>query len=171
MIMDSSSTVFEWILGFFLLLSASGVLLARKPIHASLSFLLTLFFLAIFYLQLSAPFNAMLQILVYAGAILVMFVFVIILFQDAHQQITQFHARSSPFLIGIAALSFFLALSVYVLHFIHLPVLEDGSITFGNVQDIGRILYRDFFFPFQVASLLLLVALVGALYIAKKEST
>src|ERR1700761_2906986 len=106
-----SPNVIQWFLGIVLILSSLGVVLARKPVHASLSFLLTLLILALFYLQLSAQFIAVMQILVYAGAILVIFMFVIVLFQDAHQQIAQYSAQSAPSLLMAAAGFFLLVLA------------------------------------------------------------
>ena len=74
----------ELLLGLLLILSGLGVILAKKPVYSALSFLLTLILLAIQFLELSANFIAVMQVIVYAGAILVMFMFVIVLFQDAH---------------------------------------------------------------------------------------
>ena len=96
------------ILGTITVLSALGVILLKKPVHACLSFLLTLLTLALFYINLSAPFISVMQILVYAGAILVIFMFVIVLFQDAYLQIGEHKAQSSPFLLGGAICIFIL---------------------------------------------------------------
>ncbi len=160
----------QWILGFILILSSLGVITARKPIYASLSFLLTLLALAALYLQLSAQFIAVMQVLVYAGAILVIFVFVIVLFQDAHEQLAQFDPKSKPFLLSLAG-------SLFLLTFIFLgkdlmgitALKENVSADYGTVQSLGKALYIDFFFPFEAVILIFLVAVVGSLYIAKKE--
>lgn len=165
------ATTAQWLLGSILILSSIGVILARKPVHASLSFLLTLLTLAAIYLQLSAEFIAVIQILVYAGAILVIFMFVVVLFQDAHQKINQFKPRSKqPFLFAAAAafLLAFIFLGSRFLGLISLP--EELPKEFGSVQAIGKALYVDFFFPFEAVILLFLVAVVGALYIGKKEN-
>lgn len=159
-----------WVLGALLLFSALGVILFRKPIYASLSFLLTLFLLAVLYLQLSAEFIAVMQILVYAGAILVVFVFVIVLFQDAYQQIAKYQAESAPLLIRVAGALFILALIAFGTTLTNLPVLPQTiPDSFGSVHGIGRALYLDFFFPFEAVIALFLVALIGTIYIAKKE--
>ena len=160
----------QWILGLMLILSSLGVIVARKPLYASLSFLLSLLMLAALYLQLSAQFIAVMQILVYAGAILVIFIFVIVLFQDAHQQIARFEPGSKTLLLNIAASTFILALIFVGKGVIDLPAkggeLPEG---FGTVQSLGQALYIDFFFPFEAVTLLFLVAIIGALYVAKKE--
>jgi NADH-quinone oxidoreductase subunit J len=159
----------QLILGLILILSALGVILAKKPVHASLSFLLTLVTLAALYLQLSAEFIAVMQILVYAGAILVIFMFVIILFQDAHQQIEQYQAKSAPMLLYVSATAFILALPFLGYKFAGLNAINKNLPEgFGTVQTLGKALYVDFFFPFEAVTLLFLVAVIGAFYIGKK---
>jgi NADH-quinone oxidoreductase subunit J len=139
----------QLILGCILLLASLGIILVEKPIHASLCFLLTLLCLAAIYLQLSAQFIAVMQVLVYAGAILVIFVFVIILFQDAHRQISQFAALSAPSLLLFAGTCFIIVmLSLGNLLFSKkssTPILPVG---FGTVESLGKTLYIDFFFSF-----------------------
>ncbi len=157
-------------MGFILVMASLGVITVKKPVHASLCFLLTLLTLAALYLQLSAQFIAVMQVLVYAGAILVLFMFVIVLFQDAHEQIAQFDPKSGPvFLLGAGVAV--LILLVYLGR--HLITLEPANSSlppdFGTVQALGKALYIDFFFPFEAVILLFLVAAVGALYIGKKS--
>lgn len=162
----------EWFLGFVLVLSSLGVILARKPVHASLSFLLTLLSLAALYLQLSAEFIAVMQVLVYAGAIMVLFMFVIVLFQDVYQQIDQYKAESKASLLIFAASAFVITLIFLGIKLIDLgPVTKNLPEGFGTVQSIGKALYLDFFFPFEAVTLLFLIAVVGALYIARKHVT
>jgi NADH-quinone oxidoreductase subunit J len=159
----------QWILGLILIFSSLGVIFAKKPVHASLSFLMTLLALAAFYLELSAQFIAVMQILVYAGAILVIFMFVIVLFQDAHQQISRFLPESSPCLIFIAASGFLLTLIYLGIRLINLPASTSKlPQNYGSVQSLGKALYIDFFFPFEAVILLFLVAVIGALYVARK---
>lgn len=150
--------------------SSLGVILVKKPVHACLFFLTTLLALAALYLSLSAQFIAVMQVLVYAGAILVIFMFVIILFQDAYQQIARHPAKSARWLLYLAAGMFVLPLLLIGRHFID-PSLKSIQVPpdFGSVQAIGRALYLDFFFPFEAVILLFLIALIGALYMGRKE--
>lgn len=160
----------EAILGSVIILSSLGVILLKKPVHACLSFLLTLLTLATLYLELSAEFISVMQVLVYAGAILVIFMFVIVLFQDAYLKISENAAGSLPFLIALAATGFAAAILVFASQ---LTALSAGGALpqgYGSVESLGRILYIDFFFPFEAVILLFLVALVGAVYVAKKEA-
>lgn len=161
----------QCILGIILILSSLGVILAKKPVHSSLSFLLTLLTLATLYLQLNASFIAIMQVLVYAGAILVIFMFVIVLFQDAHQQISRYAAKSSRIFLTIVACAFLLACIFMGKRLLDLtPSKESAPEGFGSVQSLGQALYIDFFFPFEAVILLFLVAVIGALYIGRKEN-
>ena len=158
-------------LGLFMLLSALGVILARKPVYSALSFLLTLLFLAAHYLQLNADFIAVMQILVYAGAILVMFMFVIVLFQDAHAQLAHFAPKCSKPLLFISAAAFVTLFIHMGLRLGDLPLSsEKAPADFGSVQALGKALYLEFFLPFEAITLLFLVAAVGALYIGRKSA-
>jgi len=168
--MFPQATPSQWILGVTLLLTSIGVISAKKPIHASISFLLSLMLLASMYLHLSAEFIGIMQILVYAGAILVIFVFVMVLFQDAHEHISQSKPKSKKMLLGIAGLTFILIMILFGSLLVQLqPYLKTPPEGFGSASGIGKVLYLNFFFPFEAVILLFLVAIVGALFIAKKE--
>lgn len=162
---------FSWCVGLILLISALGVLFFHKPVHASLSFLVSLFMLAILYLRLSAEFIAVLQVLVYAGAILVIFMFVIVLFQDAHDQLENFAAKSKVLLIGAAAAFIFGAFVYFVLRLTDFEGFRPAALPedYGYVEPLGKLLYVDYFLPFEASILLFVIALVGALFLAKKE--
>ncbi|MBA3816045.1 MAG: NADH-quinone oxidoreductase subunit J [Parachlamydiaceae bacterium] len=165
-----SATTAQWILGMILVLSSLGVIMVRKPVHACLSFLLTLLSLATLYLQLSAEFIAVIQILVYAGAILVIFMFVIILFQDAHQKIEEEEPKSSKVLLSLAGIAFILSFGLLARQLMGLVSMNEKlPADYGTVQAIGKSLYIDFFFPFEAIVMVFLVAIVGALYIGKKS--
>lgn len=161
----------QLVIGLVLILASFGVILARKPIHASLSFMLTLLSLAALFTMLSAEFIAVLQVLVYAGAILVIFVFVIVLFQDAYLKIDSAKSMSAKPLIIAAGGTFLLTILSYGMLLLGKEdskrVIADE---FGTVQALGKTLYIDFFFPFEAVILLFLIAVIGALYLAKKES-
>lgn len=160
----------ELFLACLLLLSAISVLLARKPVWAGLSFLVSLLTLSLFYFQLSAHFIAAMQILVYAGAIMVIFMFVIVLFQDAYQEIDEVDAQSSK-LWTLFSLSLFLIVASFFLSRLvgHLPKPESAPAPFGTVASLGKLLFVDFFFPFEALIMLFLVSIVGAVYIARER--
>ncbi|MBA3237745.1 MAG: NADH-quinone oxidoreductase subunit J [Parachlamydiaceae bacterium] len=157
--------------GAILIFSSLGVILSKKPVYSALYFLCTLLALSALYAELSAEFIAVMQILVYAGAILVIFMFVMVLFQDAHAKIIQTIGLSSQNLLLFAAFSFIFALLVFVKE-VGLSSLPEGhpSADFGTVQSLGKLLYLDFFFPFEAILMLFLIASIGTVYIGKKES-
>lgn len=154
-------------LASLIVLSSLGVILCKKPVHACLSFLLTLFGLAGVYLQLNASFISAMQVLVYAGAILVIFMFVIVLFQDAYLAIDEYKAKSKPFWL-ISSAIFFIGAFVSLGMGLKSRYSESVPEGYGSIEALGRAIYVDFFFPFEAVALLFLVAIVGALYIGRK---
>ena len=149
--------------------SAIFVITRRNPVHAALSLIVTLLSLAGFYLMLYAPFVAGVQIVLYAGGIMVLFLFVIMLV-NLEQNIREYQFNRQWFVGTVAALA---------LGALLLLVYRRGSDIFPrtfavipeaqNTQQIGTTLYTTYMFPFEIASLLLLVAIVGAVVMAKKR--
>lgn len=160
----------ELLLGIFLVLSSIGVITLKNPVHASLSFLLTLLSLATIYIELAAEFIGISQVLVYAGAILVIFMFVIILFQDAHYELLRVKPQVNRGIIYITGLFFLIAVGFFLKQLIPIPIAEPLLLpSYGTVEHLGKALYIDFFFPFEAVVFLFLVSIVGALYMGKKE--
>src|SRR5437763_15721009 len=170
------------LLSFFVLAVASiasaiGVITFRNAVHSALSLILTLLFLALFYLQLGAMFIAIVQILIYAGAIMVLFLFVVTMLAS--------EARDSelpdriPWQRGIAAaLGFVLVGALSYLLFIGTAIDSGAKATGGslsqvvnsqgNIEAFGQALFHGFAFPFEVTSLLIVVAILGALVLGRK---
>lgn len=161
----------DYLLGALLLLTALGVLIAKRPVYAALSFLGTLLLLAVHYLLLSAEFIAVMQILVYAGAILVLFIFVMMLFQDSFHQLKQTLAKSSKVFIAFSVSAFLVGVGFVLVKAIPLTTTSNNTLPegFGQAKALGRALYLDFFFPFEAVILLFLVGVVGAVFIGKKD--
>jgi len=167
--MGPTDNIAQWIIGFILVLSSLGVIVSKKPVHSSLSFLLTLLALACLYLQLSASFIAIMQILVYAGAILVIFMFVVVLFQDAYLKIEKTLPKSNRLFLIATTLAFVIGVGFLGRSLFGLSSPETTlTAGYGSVQALGHALYLDFFFPFEAVILIFLVAIVGALYIGRK---
>ncbi len=151
------------------IVSAIAVITRRNPVHAALSLIVTLLSLAGFYLMLYAPFVAGVQIVLYAGGIMVLFLFVIMLV-NLEKNIREYQFNKQ-WLVGIIASLALGALLLFVYRrghdifprdFASLPEAQ-------NTQQIGLALYGNYMLPFEVASLLLLVAIVGAVVMAKKR--
>jgi NADH-quinone oxidoreductase subunit J len=164
-------------LPFFYLFSAgiigASILMVTRSnvIHAALSLVLTFFFLAGVFVLAGAEFLAVVQILLYAGGIMVLYLFSIMLMSvDVAVRLRQFH-RQTVFALAAAVL---LVLEIWM-------VLGRGTsypafkpfgwvvgATPGNVEALGAVLYTKFLFPFEVASILLLSAMIGAIVLAKR---
>ncbi len=153
------------------IVSAIAVITRRNPVHAALSLIVTLLSLAGFYLMLYAPFVAGVQIVLYAGGIMVLFLFVIMLV-NLEQNIREYQFNKQWMVGTIAALALGGLLAVRVTQRGRdiFPRTSAGYRRRGqNTQQIGLALYGNYMLPFEIASLLLLVAIVGAVVMAKKR--
>ena len=133
--------------------------------------LLLFFHIASLYLFLNAEFIAAIQIIVYAGAILVLFLFVVLLLNLREELRISRFIGSWPVGLFISAALLVIVISV-LSHFVLAP---SGQYSIEFIQQethtkaLGKVLYTDFLFPFEIASLILLVAIVGAIVLAKKR--
>ena len=160
---------------FFYMLSGIAVVGAlltitrRNPVHSALALIFTLLAIAGLYLMLYAPFVAGVQIILYAGGIMVLFLFVIMLVSiERSQRQDQFNRQWHVALLATAVLGA-LFVFVYVRGRAIFPERLAQLPEALNTQQIGLALYRDYVLPFEIASLLLLVAIVGAVVMAKKR--
>ena len=158
--------------------SALGVILFSNAVNCALSLILTLLFLALFYLQLGALFIAIVQILIYAGAIMVLFLFVVTMLASEASD-TELEEDPIPWqrwvaailgLVLVGALSYLLFTGTAI---DSSAIATGGSLshvvsTQGNIEAVGLALFHGFAFPFEVTSLLIVVALLGALVLGRK---
>jgi NADH-quinone oxidoreductase subunit J len=150
------------------LVSAAMVLLNRNPVIAALSLAANLIAVAGFYLLLNAQFLALLQVIVYAGAIMVLVLFVIMLLNLPDE--ARRHDRPSvQSVLGLALAITFVAVLGWALASGAGPSFPTPSPTFGSVGSIGNALFTTFFYPFEAVSLLLVVAMIGAVLLAKRR--
>ena len=160
-----------YVLGIVFVGSGLMVITRRNPIFAALYLILNFFCLAGLYLTLHAQFIAVIQVLVYAGAIMVLFLFVIMLLNLGDEQ--RLTEKISFRKIVAAGLSAGLLLElVYIAGFIDVPMPQGDfskGIDIGTVEFIGKELFTTYLFPFEVTSVLLLAAIVGAVVLAKKK--
>ena len=165
----------ETVLFYFLAIVSVGSALMmvtrRNPVIAALYLILNFFALGGLYLTLHAQFIAFIQILVYAGAIMVLFLFVIMLLNlgDIQRLGEKISYRK---IVGIG-LSFGLLMElIYIVGYarVVMPASRfEKSVDIGTVEYIGRALFTTYLFPFEVTSILLLAAIVGAVILAKKK--
>jgi len=162
-------TFFFYLLSGVALVSAILVITRKNPVHAALALIFTLLSLAGLYLMLYAPFVAGVQVILYAGGIMVLFLFVIMLVNiERNVREEQFNQQwpigilASLVLGGIITVVYWKGSSIFPQTAISLPEAS-------NTQQVGLALYQTYLLPFEIASLLLLVAIVGAVVMAKKR--
>ncbi|MBK5273722.1 MAG: NADH-quinone oxidoreductase subunit J [Desulfuromonadales bacterium] len=164
-------TLFFLIVSLVAIVSAILVVTCRNPINSALALILTFFCLATYYVMLDAPFMAAVQVMVYAGAIMVLIVFTIMLLNI---RVNASKSQSHKVVLGIV-IGFFTLLNTAVIVFKSRVALPNGPLTGeilkqqGHTELIGRELFTTFLLPFEVTSILLLVAIVGAVILAKKK--
>ncbi|HEV8048090.1 MAG TPA: NADH-quinone oxidoreductase subunit J [Terriglobales bacterium] len=164
-----ATTFFFYFLSGLTLLSGVLVITRKSPVHSALALIFGLLTQAGLYLMLYAPFVAGVQIILYAGGIMVLFLFVIMLVNlERSQKEEQFNKQWLIGLLAAIALGA-LFIIVYVKGKSFFPVGIPQPIESNNTQQIGVMLYGQYMFAFEIASLLLLVAIIGAVVMAKKR--
>jgi len=162
--------VFFFYFAFVIALASILVVTLRNPIYSALSLLIMFFHVAGLYVTLHAEFLAAVQIVVYAGAILVLYLFVVMLLNLKQDE--RYH-RQWPVagLIGLALVIEGLVLTIAKgLTAPPAPITKETAVEgLGNTEALGDVLYSTYLFPFEVASLILLVAMIGAIILAKKD--
>lgn len=171
--MGAEVVVFD-ILGVIAVLAALGVVLARNPVHSAAALVVTFINLAAIYVMLRADFLAVVQIIVYTGAILVLVLFVIMLVHI--EDLPEFHGgrpiqRVAGFVLGLILLGEVAA--AVLTRSITVPsgpwTTSAVQSVGGNVQALGQVLYSGYVLPIQATALVLLVATVGALVLARPD--
>jgi NADH-quinone oxidoreductase subunit J len=160
-------------LAAIMVISSCMVILRKNPVHSALFLVLTFFCLAGLYLLLHAQFIAAIQIIVYAGAIMVLFVFVIMLL-NLDKEVA---SKGGHGLQKFWAMVLSITLAVFLGSIMTARVFtgEKGDFSpealnaVGNSEIIGRLLFTEFLLPFEITSVLLLAAIVGAIILAKKK--
>jgi NADH-quinone oxidoreductase subunit J len=163
-----SETLLFYVFGAVAVIASLLVIAQRNPIYSVLLLIVSFGALSGLYILLDAPFVAVIQIIVYAGAIMVLFLFVVMLLNAPHEDTDEDLAgRGSDvgaFLAAVLAVELVWALSK--------GGGESGRFAGGAVESvaaIGRTLFTDYAFPFEVTSILILVAMVGAVVLARRE--
>jgi NADH-quinone oxidoreductase subunit J len=164
-------TLFFLIISLVAIVSAILVVACKNPINSALSLIMTFFCLATYYVMLDAPFMAAVQVMVYAGAIMVLMVFTIMLL-NIRVDATKKHAHKRVFgsIIG-----FFTLLNIILVLVKGRAALPTGPYSaemikqIGHTELIGKEIFTTFLLPFEITSILLLVAIVGAVILAKKK--
>jgi NADH-quinone oxidoreductase subunit J len=165
----NSSISFFYFLSSLTILSALMVILAKNPIHSVLYLILTFFTLSGHYILLNAQFLAAVNIIVYAGAIMVLFLFVI-MFLNIKQDQAETKTNLTKIAGAIVGGTLFVVLfGAYRKSQIAGYDPQTFNSQVGMIENLGNLLFRDYLLPFELASILLLVAMVGAVMLGKRE--
>lgn len=163
----SGAELFFLVVGAVAVASALAVILSSNTVHGGLFLLLNLFSLAVLYLTVGADFLFAVQIIIYAGAILVLFMFVITLLNPVSEgELMGLRGRAVPAVVLCGAL---LLEAGLMLRVAELPPGRAGQP--AGIVEIGEALFTRYLLPFEVVSLLLLVAVVGAIVLAKRRDS
>jgi NADH-quinone oxidoreductase subunit J len=164
-------TLFFALISLVAIVSAILVVTCRNPINSALSLILTFFCLATYYVMLDAPFLAAVQVMVYAGAIMVLIVFTIMLLNI---RVNASKKHTHQVVLG-SIIGFFTLVNTAFIILKSRAALPNGPLTGevikqqGHTELIGREMFTTFLLPFEITSILLLVAIVGAVILAKKK--
>jgi len=155
-----------------MVVSALGVVSARNPVHSALFLVLTFFATSAIWLLLEAEFLAITLVLVYVGAVMVLFLFVVMMLDINIAQMRAGFMRYTPFGVAIAML--LIAQMVMVVGPEHFgldtfAVPAKHAADYSNTKELGRILYTDYVYAFELASVILLVAIVAAISLTMRR--
>ena len=163
-----------WVFAPIAVGSAIAMLLMRNAVHAALLLIVNFFCLAVMFLLLDAPFLFAVQIIVYAGAIMVLFLFVIMLLGvDRGEDLTEPLIAQRPVAIalGVAvAAEIFFAVRAGIGLSTRVPDTFDQVNAGGNTQALAKVLFTKYFFPFEVTSVLLIVAAIATMVLAQRTT-
>jgi NADH-quinone oxidoreductase subunit J len=163
-----------YLFGAIAVIASLLVIAQRNPIYSVLLLIASFGALSALYVLLEAPFVAVIQIIVYAGAIMVLFLFVVMLLNAPHEQ-TEHDLRAHPLFrpgplrFGALLAIAFLAELGWALTRGPRSAGEFGPAAVTDVARLGQVLFTDYAFPFEVTSVLILVAMVGAVVLARRE--
>jgi NADH-quinone oxidoreductase subunit J len=158
------------IFGLICVAGAINLLVQRHPINSALSLVVVMSSLALIYLLLGAEFVAAVQIIVYAGAIMVLFVFVIMLLNAGAEERSQ--GSRIALLMGVPGVIVLACVVGWIMisNDRQLGGVSISATNFGKTSNIAKLLFQDFLLPFEVTSVLILIAIMGAVVLGRRES-
>jgi len=150
--------------------SALGMIFSRNTIYSALNLIINLGTVAVFYLLLGAPFLAMAQVTVYAGAIMVLFLFVIMLLGIDQRKEGNELPWQRPVAITLGVILILEAGYVFITRSGVMPAMTQVADNFGSPTLVGELLFSQYLLPFEITSVLLLVAMVGAIVLTRHHN-
>ncbi len=168
------ATLVFYVFSFLLVMGAAMVIVARNPVHSVLSLIFCFFNAAGLFVLLGAEYLAMTLVIVYVGAVAVLFLFVVMMLNINFSEWREGFARYLPIGAGVGILLFILLGSAYMASGGHMPEHATGNpipdeAIVSNTRAIGQVLYTEYLYPFQLAGIILLVAMIGAIVLTLRH--
>jgi NADH-quinone oxidoreductase subunit J len=165
-------TIIFYVFAVATVTSACAVVTVRNPVHAALSLVLTFFTSAVIWMSLEAEFLAISLVLVYVGAVMVLFIFVVMMLDINIARMREGFVRYLPLGLAVAAIMLMMMLSVvtsdvFVMDVGSEPVAKAAD--YSNTKALGAVLYTDYVFAFEIAAVILLVAIIAAISLTMRK--
>ncbi len=157
-----------YIVSTLAVVAALAMVVSKNAVHAALFMVANFALFAMLYLLLRASFIATIQVIVYAGAIMVLFLFVIMMLNVSEAERPQDRLFALDSLAPLIAVGL-LGVLVYVAFGVKQPAATTSGLVFADIGDIGALLFTRYLYPFEITSILLLVAMIGAVVLAKRR--
>ena len=169
---SAGGTFAFWLLAIISVAAALGMILARRAVHCAVLLAVVMLVLAVLYLTARAPFLAFVQVIVYTGAVLMLFLFVLMIVGVSAADSMRETIKGQRMAAGLAAIALLVLLALTVGHAAIGPVPPvAGSYGSANVPKIATLIFTRYFYPFEVTSALLITAALGAMVLAHRERT
>ena len=169
---ETTRLIAYWILAILAVAAALGMILARRAVHCALMLAVVMLSLAVMYAMLGAPFLAFVQVIVYTGAVLMLFLFVLMIVGITAADSTIETLRGQRLWAGIGGIALLILLALVVGNAVIGPAAKNSA-QFGNnnVSALAHLIFTKYVFPFELTSALLITAALGAMVLAHRERT
>jgi len=158
-----------WIFAAILVIAASCVITVRNPVHAALFLVLAFFTAAALWMLLRAEFLAIALVLVYVGAVMVLFLFVVMMLDINLEQLRAGFWGNLPLALAVGAVMIMEMIAIIVKGFVEARAPADPGPSYSNTKALGRLLYTDYAYPLELAAVLLLVAIIVAIALTLRK--
>ena len=158
-----------WIFAAILVIAATCVITLRNPVHSALFLVLAFFTAAGLWMLLRAEFLAIALVLVYVGAVMVLFLFVVMMLDINLEQLRAGFWGNLPLALAVGAVMVVEMIAIIVRGFVETPAPADPGAGYSNAKALGRLLYTDYAYPFELAAVLLLVAIIVAIALTLRK--
>jgi len=169
--MDFERIVF-YVFAAILVFAATRVITVRNPVHAALHLVLAFFTSAGLWLLLEAEFLAITLVLVYVGAVMVLFLFVVMMLDINITVMREGFIRHLPVgltVAGLMILELWLVMKNKAFDAVHMPAPPPHGADYSNTRELGSVLYTDYVYPFEIAAVILLVAIIAAIVLSLRK--